>query len=126
MPHAATAQLARLAQQDARRQPIGTEPCDRATGPADTYWSTRIMRTPSGVKVTVRGRIDQRVAVLLDQMLMDLVVGQGNRVVTVDARELVAPESSDTCFTGVARAARARGARFTVRNGGAPVDGRSR
>lgn len=127
MPRATTAQPARFAQQHGRRDSAQTdEACDRASDPAGAArWSTQIMRTHSGVKVTVRGRIDQRAAVLLDQLLMDLVVGQGNRVVTVDARELDAPEASAIRFAGVGRAARARGARFTVRNGGTPVEGQS-
>ena len=88
---------------------------DWATRPAGgRCWSTRIERTPAGVEVTVRGRVDQPAAALLGQLLMDLVVGQGNRVVTVDAQDLVAPEESDFGFKGVASAARARGARFTV------------
>jgi len=127
MPRAAMAQLARLAQQHAPPPTAGTdETCDRVSGAAaDARWSTRIARTSSGVEVTVRGRVDQPAAVLLDQLLMDLVVGQGNRVVTVDAQELVAAEASDIGFTGVARAARARGARFTVWSGGTRGAGRS-
>ena len=94
-----------------------------ATPAGGGCWSTRIARTPAGVEVTVRGRVDQPAAALLDQLLMDLVVGQGNRVVTVDAQELVAPEESDVGFTGVARAARSRGARFTVWWGTASEEG---
>ena len=98
----------------------------RATRPGGgRCWSTHIARTPAGVEVTVRGRVDQPAAALLDQLLMDLVVGQGNRVVTVDAQELVAPEESDLGFTGVARAARSRGARFTVWWGRPSEDGGS-
>ena len=91
---------------------------DRATLPErDGCWSARIVRTPAGVEVIVRGRVDHPAAALLDQLLIDLIVGQGNRVVTVDAQELVAPEESDVGFRGVASAARARGARFTVWRG---------
>lgn len=125
MPSAAISHPARFAP-SARSTTARTDGAlDRATRPARGCWSTRIVRTAAGVEVTIRGRVDQPAAALLDQLLMDLVVGQGNRVVTVDAQELVAPEESDLRFRGVASAARARGARFTVCRGSTSGEGAS-
>ena len=59
-------------------------PTSAATAP----WSTRISRTARGIVVTLRGRIDGPQSVVLSRLLNDLVVGQGNRVVTVDVHEL--------------------------------------
>ena len=75
------------------------------------FWSAQITRTQDGIVVTLCGFVDAASAGLLDHLLTDLVVGQGNRVVTLDASEIVSP---DVSFAGVARAAHARGARFAV------------
>ena len=127
MPRAAPTQPACFAQHQTRPPTAGDRPRERLSGPAGgAGWSTHIVRSPRGVEVTVRGRIDRPAAMLLDQLLMDLVVGQGNRVVTVHAQELVGAGASDMGFTRVARAARARGTRFTVADGPPRGEGRSR
>lgn len=126
MPTAAATTHGARSIQHGRPPRAGTEsPTDGATARARRgCWSTRIARTPAGVEVTVRGQVDQPAAALLDQLLMDLVVGQGNRVVTVDAQELLPSEETDVGFTGVASEARARGSRFTVRWGTTGGQGR--
>lgn len=95
----------------------------RAGGDRAPWWSADIARTAAGVVVTVRGEIDHAVPALLEQLLVDLVVGQGNKVVTVDAQQLVARTPAGIDFAGVAGEARARGSTFTVVNGHRSTEG---
>ena len=87
----------------------------RADGEPDGGLSLQIMRTSAGILARVKGCLDQPGQALLRHLLIDLIEGQGNMAVTVDAVGVVAVEPTDTLFAAVAKAARARGVRFAVK-----------
>ena len=82
---------------------------------AEERLSLQITRTSRGILARVKGGLDQSEQALLRDLLIDLIEGQGNMAVTVDAVGMVAAEPTDALFAAVATSARARGVRFAVK-----------
>jgi hypothetical protein len=96
-------------------QPVVRERSDVAAGdeePGDV--SIEIRRAGAVIVVTARGQLNRRGESLLDHLLGDLVVGQGNRTVIVDATSLAMADSAGRLFGRLGATAAAQGGQFTV------------